>query len=442
MQTLLLIGGEPGDAALDRLAAATGRALADAGATVTTRALHAHHVAWCQGCFECWTHTPGSCRIGDDGRTLAAEFVQADAVVLVTRATCGGYDARVKGIVDRLLGTVLPFFVQVDGETHHAARYDRLPALGVAALLDGPDAAAERTLRVVVARNALNLGAPSHEVLVLDHPACDTALAAAARGFAGRLLGAPAVPRRAEDVRVALPSMPLGADGVRVRRATVLVGSAKPRGTSTSEVLAGTLVARLATGGVETVVHHVARDAHTPAGLARIVDDVRASELFVVAAPVYFDALPALVVQAIEALEAAHRADPSRPGPAVAGLLNCGFPESRHAAPAATMLALLARRLGGRWAGALAAGGGGAIDGKPLEKVGGMVTHLRIALDDAADALAAGRAIPARAIEAFARPLMPRVLYTLAGDAGWLWTAAHHGALRKLRDRPYARAGE
>ena len=440
MHVLLWIGGEPGDAALERLAGSVERAIAGVGATVTVRVLHERHVAWCQGCFECWTHTPGRCRIDDDGPALAAEFVQADAVVLVTRATCGGYDARIKGIVDRLLGTILPFFTTIDGETHHARRYERLPALGVAAVLDGPDAAAERTLRVVVSRNALNLGAPSHAVLVVDHPTCDTVLDGAARGFAARLLTAPPAPRRVDDVVVALPAMPRDADGPRVRRATVLVGSAKPRGTSTSEALATALVSRMATGGVETVVHHVARDAHGAAGLARIVADVRTSELLVVASPVYFDALPALVVQAAAALEAAHRADPSRAGPAVAGLLNCGFPEARQAAPAATMLALLARRIGGRWAGALTLGGGGAIDGRALETVGGMVTHLRIALDDAADALVAGRALPARAVEAFAKPLMPRLLYVLGGDAGWLWTAAHHGALRALRDRPYAPA--
>jgi multimeric flavodoxin WrbA len=438
MRVLLWIGGAPGDAALERAARGTGDALAAAGATVETHALHAHHVTWCQGCFECWTHTPGRCKLPDDANALAESFVQADAVVLVTRSACGGYDAVTKGVVDRLLGVMLPFFTRVDGEVHHATRYDRLPTLGVVALLDAPDAATERTLRVLVGRNALNLGAPAHEVLVIDHAPCDTALAVATRDFAGRLLGAAPARRHADDVVVALPSLPRGADAAPPTRAVVLVGSAKPRGTSTSEILASTLVARLATSGLETAMHWVGRDAHSADGLRRIVDDVRASDLLVLASPIYFDAYPSLVVRVMEALEAAHREAPDRPGPTVAALLNCGFPEARHAAVAAAIGALFARRIGGRWAGALALGAGETIAGRPLEKVGGMVTHLRIALDDTADALAAGRAVPARATQAFATPLLPTFVYLAAGDAGWLWTAAHHGALRKLRDRPYA----
>lgn len=438
MRVLLWIGGVPEDAPLERLARATGRALSSAGAAVAIRPLHAHHVAWCQGCFECWTHSPGQCRIDDDARVLVEEFVQADAVVLVTRSVCGGYDATTKSVVDRLLGVMLPFFTRVDGEVHHAARYERLPALGVVGLLDRPDPATERTLRVLVGRNALNLGAPASEVLVVDRPLCDTALDVASDGFAERLLAARPTPRHADDVVVALPAFPRAADTTPPRRAVVLVGSAKPRGTSTSEILANTLVARFATGGIETAMHWVGRDGHSPAGLQRIVDDVRASDLLLIASPVYFDAYPSLMVRVLEALAAAHHAEPDRPGPTVAALLNCGFPEARHASVAAAIGALFAARIGGRWAGALALGAGEAIAGRPLEKVGGMVTHLRIALDDTADALAAGRAVPERATQAFAKPLMPTLVYLAAGDVGWLWTAAHQGTLRRLRNRPYA----
>jgi hypothetical protein len=35
---------------------------------------------------------------------------------------------------------------------------------------------------------------------------------------------------------------------------------------------------------------------------------------------------------------------------------------------------------------------------------------------------------------------MPTTLYMAVGDTGWLWTAAHEGALMKLWRRPYAEA--
>jgi hypothetical protein len=33
---------------------------------------------------------------------------------------------------------------------------------------------------------------------------------------------------------------------------------------------------------------------------------------------------------------------------------------------------------------------------------------------------------------------MPTALYMAAGDAGWIWTASHEGALTKLWHRPAA----
>jgi hypothetical protein len=53
------------------------------------------------------------------------------------------------------------------------------------------------------------------------------------------------------------------------------------------------------------------------------------------------------------------------------------------------------------------------------------------------EALARGRAIPPEARDAMARPLMPVLLYMAAGDAGWLWTAAHERTLTKLWAKPY-----
>jgi hypothetical protein len=44
--------------------------------------------------------------------------------------------------------------------------------------------------------------------------------------------------------------------------------------------------------------------------------------------------------------------------------------------------------------------------------------------------------VPPEATENFAEPLMPRWLYRVVGNAGWLYQAWTHGALLALGDQP------
>ncbi|MDZ7632007.1 MAG: hypothetical protein U5K74_11855 [Gemmatimonadaceae bacterium] len=216
----------------------------------------------------------------------------------------------------------------------------------------------------------------------------------------------------------------------------LLVGSAKARGTSTSETLGTQLMEQLAMRGVEGSVRHIQLVAHSSDTLRDFVTEVRQHDLLVIAAPIYIDALPALVTRALEALAEDRATDPDAPPLTVAMLLNCGFPESRHAAVARTIGALFARTAGARWAGALQLGGGGVIHGRPLAEAGHVVQHLPALLDDTAAALAAGQSIAPETRESFKEPLMPTAVYMAAGDAGWLWTATHEGALTRMWERP------
>jgi multimeric flavodoxin WrbA len=109
-------------------------------------------VAWCQGCFECWTHTPGICKIDDAGRSLAEAVAKSDVLVYLTPITFGGYSSELKKALDRSLGILLPFFKRIDGEVHNAQRYAHRLAIGVMATLEHADAEAETTLRMLVTR--------------------------------------------------------------------------------------------------------------------------------------------------------------------------------------------------------------------------------------------------------------------------------------------------
>jgi hypothetical protein len=85
----------------------------------------------------------------------------------------------------------------------------------------------------------------------------------------------------------------------------------------------------------------------------------------------------------------------------------------------------------------LALGEGGVIDGQPLEALGGLTRHLRMALDRAAAELAAGRTVPADAVAQFARRLIPGRVYTFMGNLGWRRRAVMNRVASSLDARPF-----
>jgi hypothetical protein len=219
---------------------------------------------------------------------------------------------------------------------------------------------------------------------------------------------------------------------VSVRRAVILVGSAKPAGTSTSESLSRDLGAALEHGGAGVAIVPVVT-TKTEAGMANLAAQVEAADVFVLVSPLYVDSLPYLVTRVLEAFA------PRAPGAgrcAFASIVNCGFPEPVHCRTAIDIARVFARRAGFEWAGGLALGEGGMIDGR-LEALGALGRHVRRALDLAAVALLEERAIPVEAVKLMARPLVPARLYTLVGDYGWKRQARRNGVGRQLRARPF-----
>jgi hypothetical protein len=232
-----------------------------------------------------------------------------------------------------------------------------------------------------------------------------------------------------------LPAMPRRDQATPPRRALVLVGSAKPRGESSSEALAMELMERLALRGMEGEVRYV-QELRDTAGLDRLAEQVREVDLLVIASPVYIDALPWLVTRALEAVRDDRVAHERRRPLSVAMLLNCGFPEARHASVARTIGALFARDGYATWAGALQLGGGGLVGGRALAAGNPLLHRIAPALDDAANSLAGGERLSDYAIQLMQEPLMPALAYRALADAGWLWTAAHEGALGRLWATP------
>lgn len=161
MNALILDGGRCGATPTAPALAEVANALAGAGWSVATLVLREQKIAYCLGCFECWTKSPGICRIDDDGRKVTAAMLASDLVVYLTPITFGGYSSHLKKAVDRSIGLVSPFFTRIDGEVHHRPRYDRYPALFGLGVLPEPDRQQEQLFGRLIERNALNLYAPA-----------------------------------------------------------------------------------------------------------------------------------------------------------------------------------------------------------------------------------------------------------------------------------------
>lgn len=179
MKTTILNGALPGDGFVDGVAQSLADRLASRGGQVQTWTLRDEKVAYCLGCFECWTKSPGICRIDDAGRAIAASIIAGDLVVYLTPVTFGGYSSLLKKAVDRSICLVSPFFTQIDGEVHHQPRYRRYPDLLGIGVLPGPHPAQERIFGDLVARNALNLYARMQRAVTLYRSQAPAEIAAA-----------------------------------------------------------------------------------------------------------------------------------------------------------------------------------------------------------------------------------------------------------------------
>jgi multimeric flavodoxin WrbA len=135
--------------------------------------LRKENIAGCLGCFGCWLKTPGECIIKDAGHDLPKKVIQSDMVFLLTPVTFGMYSSILKRALDRFpCPILLPFFKNINGEIHHAKRYNKYPALIAVGILPNPEKESENTFKTLVARNGINLHtiATSNIVYSTDKP--------------------------------------------------------------------------------------------------------------------------------------------------------------------------------------------------------------------------------------------------------------------------------
>lgn len=193
-RALLLDGrADESDATLTALHGALLDGLTAAGWAVDDWTLRDADIAWCSGCFGCWTTTPGECVHEDAGRAVAERAERADLWLFLTQVTFGGYSSTLKRALDHIIPILLPFLVKEGDDTRHPFRYDHRPDLlvvGVVPERQGGGAEAQ-IFRRLVERNALNMRPPRWAAGVVERGTGDGELRVQ---VAGLLADAGAVP--------------------------------------------------------------------------------------------------------------------------------------------------------------------------------------------------------------------------------------------------------
>jgi hypothetical protein len=167
--------------------------------------------------------------------------------------------------------------------------------------------------------------------------------------------------------------------------------------------------------GIEHHIFHVGRIVSSEACRQEFFLAIKEADLLVLSFPLYSDNLPSACIRVMEIL-AENRTDLGPAGePRFAAIANSGFPEAWQNSTALAICRKFASEVGFQWAGGLGLGGGGAIDGRPLEFFGQLLQHVGQSLELAAEELAKGNSIPPEAIKLMSRPIMPAWAYLCLG---------------------------
>jgi multimeric flavodoxin WrbA len=167
MNVLILDGSRKSVPALENVKAELKERMAGKGHQLEEIILRDRSMSRCTGCFGCWVKKPGMCVYEDDSQKVASCIANAQFMIMLTPITFGGYSSLLKNALDRQLPVLLPFFEKVEGEVHHALRYESYPTMLVVGSIDKEDKLHENVFARLVKRNSVNGRAPRSNSLVV-----------------------------------------------------------------------------------------------------------------------------------------------------------------------------------------------------------------------------------------------------------------------------------
>lgn len=97
----------------------------DAGAETETVYLKDKNIKHCEGCFTCWTKTPGKCIHEDDMEELLEKQKQADIVIYATPLYVFTVTGIMKDFMDRRIPLAKRDIIKVGDKYAHPKRYEK-----------------------------------------------------------------------------------------------------------------------------------------------------------------------------------------------------------------------------------------------------------------------------------------------------------------------------
>ena len=112
-----------GESRSEKLLTLLADGMREEGAEVEVINLREYNIRFCQGCYNCWTKTPGACIHKDDmSRTLYPKLLASDIAVYSTPLYHRTFTAMLKAFIERTLPSSLPYLESEGERTHHPAR--------------------------------------------------------------------------------------------------------------------------------------------------------------------------------------------------------------------------------------------------------------------------------------------------------------------------------
>lgn len=124
------------------------KGMRDAGAEVYDVALREKKVNPCQGCYTCWTVTPGVCTHDDDmSNELYPRWLESELAIYATPLYNMTMSSYMKAFIERLMPMSEPYLLEKDGTFYHPRR-TRYPGTVLLSVCGFPDVAQFEPLSV------------------------------------------------------------------------------------------------------------------------------------------------------------------------------------------------------------------------------------------------------------------------------------------------------
>lgn len=170
---LLILNGNPsgGDPALDAYVSDLAAKAREGGHGAEVLVLREMKIRPCNGCFNCWLKTPGTCSLRDDEIEVSRRYLASDHVIVASPLIMGFLSAISKHALDRNIPLVHAHLEEVGGEVHHRKRYDEVPTVSFL-LQRGPDTDDEDVsiASAILERAAINMRTTLRFVRFVDTP--------------------------------------------------------------------------------------------------------------------------------------------------------------------------------------------------------------------------------------------------------------------------------